>query len=153
MSNSKLFVPLSRAQRRHGYLRVLTLSAMHFKHECCMYTSNLIYWGSQLSSRCPGRRYGTDLPSKLPFQYKSRFPRSYPLTQLSLALQQKSNLCIPLRGLCPSFPIHVSVSDTYNPRIGPHIFCGRKGKSIVGLYRSLTDKCVDIGTEAAQFLF
>ncbi len=27
-----------------------------------------------------------------------------------------------LRGLSPSFHIHVSVSDLYIPRIGPHIF-------------------------------
>ena len=27
-----------------------------------------------------------------------------------------------LRGLGPSFNIHVSVSDLYNPRFGPHIF-------------------------------
>jgi hypothetical protein len=27
-----------------------------------------------------------------------------------------------LRGLSPNFNIHVSVSDLYIPRIGPHIF-------------------------------
>jgi hypothetical protein len=58
-----------------------------------------------------------------------------------------------LRSLRSSFHIHVSVSDSYIPRIGPHIFFCKKGKSIVGLYKSLTEKCVEIGTEAAQFLF
>ncbi len=37
-----------------------------------------------------------------------------------------------LRGLSPNFHIHVSVSD-------PHISCNRIGRSIVGIYKSLTD--------------
>jgi hypothetical protein len=40
-------------------------------------------------------------------------------------LRKKSHLCIPLWELCgfsPNFYIHVSVSDLYFPRIGPHIF-------------------------------
>ncbi len=44
-----------------------------------------------------------------------------------------------LRGLSPNFQIHVSVSDLYISRIGPHIFCSWKGRSIVGIYKSLTD--------------
>jgi hypothetical protein len=44
-----------------------------------------------------------------------------------------------LRGLSPNFHIHVSVSDLYIPRIGPHISSSRKGRPIVGLYNSLTD--------------
>jgi hypothetical protein len=44
-----------------------------------------------------------------------------------------------LRGLCPNFHIHVSVSDLYIPRICPHISCSRIGKSIVGIYKSLTN--------------
>jgi hypothetical protein len=44
-----------------------------------------------------------------------------------------------LRGLSPSFHIHVSVSDLYIPRIGPHISCSRLGRSIVGIYKLLTD--------------
>ncbi len=40
-----------------------------------------------------------------------------------------------LCGLSPNFHIHVSVSDLYIPRIGPHISC----RSIVGIYKSLTD--------------
>jgi hypothetical protein len=31
-----------------------------------------------------------------------------------------------LRGLSPNFHIHVSVSDLYIPRIGPHIFLQHK---------------------------
>jgi hypothetical protein len=38
-----------------------------------------------------------------------------------------------LRSLSTNFHIHVSVSDLYFPRIGPHISCGR-------IDRSLTDK-------------
>ncbi len=44
-----------------------------------------------------------------------------------------------LRGLSPNFYIHVSVSDLYIPRIGPHISSSRKGRLIVGIYNSLTD--------------
>jgi hypothetical protein len=44
-----------------------------------------------------------------------------------------------LRGLSPNFPIHVSVSDLYIPRIGPHMSCSRTGRSIVGIYKTLTD--------------
>jgi hypothetical protein len=43
----------------------------------------------------------------------------------SAALQGKSHLCIlfwELRGLSPNFHIHVSVSDLYIPRIGPHTY-------------------------------
>jgi hypothetical protein len=48
-----------------------------------------------------------------------------------------------LRGLSPNFHIHVSVSDLYVPRIGPHISSSRKGRPIVGIYinRSLTHEC------------
>jgi hypothetical protein len=44
-----------------------------------------------------------------------------------------------LRGRSPNFHIHVSLSDLYIPRICPHIFCSRTGKSMVGIYKSLTD--------------
>ncbi len=57
-------------------------------------------------------------------------------------LQRKFHLCIPflgMRGLSPNFHIHVSVSDLYIPRISPHISCSRIGRSMVGIYKSLTD--------------
>ncbi len=72
------------------------------------------------------------------------------------ALQWKSHLLFlfwQLRGLSPKFHIHVFVSDLYFPRIGPHISCSRTGRSMVGIYKLLTDTHVEIGTVAAQFLF
>ncbi len=45
-----------------------------------------------------------------------------------------------LRHFSPNFNIHVSVGNLYIPRIGPHISCSRMGRSIVGIYNSLTDK-------------
>jgi hypothetical protein len=49
-----------------------------------------------------------------------------------------SGLC----GLSPNFHIHVSVSDLYIPRIGPHTSCSRIGKAIVEIYnRSQTHEC------------
>ena len=44
-----------------------------------------------------------------------------------------------LRGLNPNFHIHVSVCHLYIPRIGPHISCNRIGRSMMGIYKSLTD--------------
>ncbi len=59
-----------------------------------------------------------------------------------------------LGGLSPKFHIHVSVSDLYIPRIGPHISCSRIGKSIVVMdkiaHRNMN---VEIGPVAAQFIF
>ncbi len=52
-----------------------------------------------------------------------------------------------LHGLSPNFHIHVSVSDLYIPKIGPHISSSRKGRLIVGIQN------VEIGTEAPIFLF
>jgi hypothetical protein len=43
-----------------------------------------------------------------------------------------------LRGLSPNFHIHASVSNLCIPRIGPHISCSRIGRSMVGIYKSLT---------------
>ncbi len=44
-----------------------------------------------------------------------------------------------LRGLSPNFHIHVTIRDLSIPRIGKHISCRRIGRSIVGIYKSLTD--------------
>jgi hypothetical protein len=44
-----------------------------------------------------------------------------------------------LRSLNPNFHIHVSASDLYIPRICPHISCIRIGRSIMGIFKSLTD--------------
>jgi hypothetical protein len=52
-----------------------------------------------------------------------------------------------LRGLSHNFHIHVSVSDLYIPRIGPHISCiGRSNRNIEIAHRLLN---VEIGTVAA----
>ncbi len=50
-----------------------------------------------------------------------------------------SGNCALMRSLRPNFEIHVSVSDLCISRIGPHISCSRIGRSIVGVYKSLTD--------------
>jgi hypothetical protein len=46
-----------------------------------------------------------------------------------------------MRGLSPNFRIHVSVSDLYIPRIGPHIFLQQNRQTNLGntVYKSLTD--------------
>jgi hypothetical protein len=52
-----------------------------------------------------------------------------------LTLQQKSHLYIPRKGiarLSPNFRIHVSVSDLYIPKIGPHIFLQQNRKTDCG---------------------
>ncbi len=59
-----------------------------------------------------------------------------------------------LCGLSPYVHFHVSVSDLYIPRIGPHIFLQQnrqtdRGKILI-THRHMN---VEIGTEAAQFLF
>jgi hypothetical protein len=57
-----------------------------------------------------------------------------------------------LRGLTSNSHIHVSVSDLYIPRIGPHIFLQQNRQT--GIYKSLQRHMnVEIGIVAAQFLF
>jgi hypothetical protein len=50
-----------------------------------------------------------------------------------------------LRGLSPNFHIHVSVSDLYSPRIGPHIFLqqNRQIERRNLINRSQTHECGD----------
>ncbi len=58
------------------------------------------------------------------------------------------------RGLSPNFHIHVSVSDLYIPRFGPHIFLQQNRRIDLGnkqiAHRHMN---VEIGTVAAQFPF
>jgi hypothetical protein len=50
-----------------------------------------------------------------------------------------------MRGLTPNFHVHVSVSDLYIPRIGPHLFLEQKRRIDRGIYKSLTDTCMWCG--------
>jgi hypothetical protein len=54
----------------------------------------------------------------------------------------------------PNFHIHVSVSDLYIPRIGPHIFgCIKIDRPIREVYKSLTDMSVGTGRQNNKILF
>ncbi len=59
-----------------------------------------------------------------------------------------------LRGLSPNFHIYMYMSDSYIPRIGPHIFMQQNRQTDRGnikiVHRRMT---VEIGTEATQLLF
>jgi hypothetical protein len=57
-----------------------------------------------------------------------------------------------LRGHSPNFHIHESVSDLYIPTIDLPILLHEKCGPILGIYKSLTDMNVEIGTEPAQFI-
>ncbi len=52
-----------------------------------------------------------------------------------------------------NFHIHVSASDSYILRIGPHISSRRIGRSLVGIYKSLTHKCGHWDCVAERFPF
>ncbi len=70
----------------------------------------------------------------------------------------KIPLCIPSLGIArpqSQFPHSCVCEHLYNPRIGQHIYCSRIGRSIVRIYKSLTDTWIwngDCGV-AVQFLF
>ncbi len=76
-------------------------------------------------------------------------------SRLSPHCNQKPNYLYPEKELCglgANFHIHVSVSDLYIPRIGPHIFLQQN--RIVRIYKSLiTHINGEIGTKPAQCLF
>ncbi len=57
-----------------------------------------------------------------------------------------------LRGLSPSFHIHVSVSDSYVRRIGPHIFLQQNRQTDHGnILIAHKNMNMEFGTKAAQF--
>jgi hypothetical protein len=68
-----------------------------------------------------------------------------PNVVFNMALQRKSYLCIARNGIArPNFHIHLSVSDLYIPRIGPHIFLQHKRQIDRGttyINRSQTYEC------------
>ncbi len=128
---------------------------MRFKHECCTLAVEFIgarNWAAD------ARAGGTDRPSKLPWNTNKASHHAatpfFPPSKLGMTWRfiyitytgQHCNenpiyvfLSWELRGLSPSFHIHVSVSDSYIPRIGLHIFFRRNGRSIERIYKSLTD--------------
>ncbi len=54
-------------------------------------------------------------------------------------IRKKYSQVMKLRGLIPSFYIHVSVSILYIPTIGPQTQYSKIGGPIVGIYKSVTD--------------
>ncbi len=59
-----------------------------------------------------------------------------------------------LLGVSHNFHIHVSVSDSYIPSSGLHILLQENmGTDFGNIHKSLTDMIVELGTDAAQFLF
>ncbi len=55
------------------------------------------------------------------------------------------------RGLSPNFHIHVSVSELFIPTMGLPVLLEEICRLILGIYKSLKDMNVEIGTEAALF--
>jgi hypothetical protein len=68
-----------------------------------------------------------------PWSYSAAIPHT------AMAIPFIYSFLWELRSLSPNFHIHVTVSDLYIPRIGPHISSRRKGRPIVEIYNSLTD--------------
>jgi hypothetical protein len=96
-------------------------------------------WSQQLSfERC-----SFFLFNLFPTRFLELLPKllQHSSTEVS-ALQRKSYFCIPFLGIArpqSQFP-HSWVCEGFNiPRIGPHIFCSRIGRLIVGICKSLTD--------------
>jgi hypothetical protein len=83
----------------------------------------------------------------------NQFSQRVTLCILNVSIRSETILCIhcnensiyvflfwELCGLSPNFHIHLSVSDLYIPRIGSHTVysCGRLGRLILEIYKSLT---------------
>jgi hypothetical protein len=85
-------------------------------------------------------------PARAIFKGCSRRTKYHALPGLNPGTTQHCNgntiyvfLFWELRGLSPNFRSHLFVRDLYFPWIDPHISCTRIGRSIVGIYKSLTD--------------
>jgi hypothetical protein len=71
------------------------------------------------------------LPSRAAFKKVFDWLHNVHLSEVN-ALQRKSHFFFwELHRLSPNFHIHVSVSDKYIPRIGPHISCSGIGRLIL----------------------
>jgi hypothetical protein len=73
-------------------------------------------------------------------------------------LQRKSHLCIPFLGIAQgqSQFLYLCVCERfilYIPRIGPHISCRRIGRSIVRIYKPLTDIFLKIFVSNFRYWF
>ena len=79
---------------------------------------------------------GTEAPIFLFWEYLFQI---FGILSLQCEVSEYVIIFWELRGLSPNFHIDVSVSDLYIPRIGPHISCSRIGRSIMRIYKSLTD--------------
>ncbi len=65
-------------------------------------------------------------------------------------------LKMKLRGLVPNSYIHLSVSDLYNPTIGPRIFLHQirwTDHGNICINHSQIHECIGIGNESTQFHF
>jgi hypothetical protein len=97
--------------------------------------------GLRLTSHATSRQLS--LPLSAGWVSISSIPSSTPAAKNNRICTLQQNpiyvfLFWELRGLNLHFHIHVSVSDLYITRIGPHISCSKIGRSIMGIYKSLT---------------